>query len=438
MSAAAMIRTCVVHGVVLLLASRAMAQTDAANPQAPPAAAVVSASQSSPKSPPPLAPDGFFQEPLFLSTSIDFMIDKVGGDGEPKSGFYPEFSNMITGSGWLSVGPGYRQFLFDRELLIDGSAAVSWRLYKMMQARVELPNLANDRVTVGTQVMWRDDTQVNYFGIGSDAFDSEQSHYRMKVTNLVGYASLRPTDWLTFDGTVGWLTRLKVMAPGGAFKGDLPDTRELFPADPAVGLASQPDFLHGLLSATVDTRDYPDHPTSGGRYRAALTAYSDRTTGTFSFRQYEAEATQLVPLADRRWVLAFRGWTVVSDVAAGRDIPFYLLPTLGGHNTLRDYHNFQFHDRHALLINAESRWAVFTHVDAAVFFDAGNVAPTVRRLNLDKTSYGAGIRVHTERATIARFDVAYGARGWELMFRTSDSLRLGRGRRRVASIPFTP
>ena len=201
MSAAAMIRTCVVHGVVLLLAGRALAQTDATNPPAPPPAAVVSASQSPPKSP-PLAPDGFFQEPLFLSNSIDFMIDKVGDGGEPKSGFYPEFSNMMTGSGWVSVGPGYRQFLFDRKLLIDGSAAVSWRLYKMMQARVEL--LANDRVTVGTQVMWRDDTQVNYFGIGSDAFDSEQSHYRMKATNLVGYASARPTDSLTFDGTLGW------------------------------------------------------------------------------------------------------------------------------------------------------------------------------------------------------------------------------------------
>src|SRR5688500_3539051 len=122
MSAAAMIRTCVVHGVVLLLASRALAQTDAANPPAPPAAAVVAASQSPPKSPPPLAPDGFFQEPRVLPTSIDSMIDKVGGDGEPNSGFYPESSNMITGSGWLSVGPGYRQFLFDRELLIDGSA----------------------------------------------------------------------------------------------------------------------------------------------------------------------------------------------------------------------------------------------------------------------------------------------------------------------------
>jgi hypothetical protein len=433
-----MIRTGLTHGVVLLLASQALAQSPAAAPPTQPAAAVVSSSQSS-SPPPPLAPDGFLQEPLVLSNSIDFMIDRFGDDaGEPKSGFYPEFSNMITGSGWLSVGPGYRQYLLDRRLLIEGSAAVSWRLYKMMQARVELPDLADDRVTVGTQVIWHDDTQVNYFGIGSDSPDREQSHYRMKSTNLVGYASMRPTDWLTFDGSVGWVGRLELLAPGGAFKGDFPDSRELFSTDPAMRLTRQPNFLHGDLSVTVDTRDYPNHPTSGGRYRVALTAYSDRTTGTFSFRQYEAEATRLVPLADRRWVLAFRGWTVLSDVAEGREIPFYLLPALGGHNTLRDYHNFQFHDRHALAVTAESRWAVFTHLDAAVFLDAGNVAPTVKRLNLDKTSYGVGIRLHNERATIARVDIAYGARGWELLFRTSDSLRLGRGRRRVASIPFTP
>ena len=98
MSAAAMIRTCVVHGVVLLLAGRALAQTDATNPPAPPAAAVVSASQSPPK----VAAAGarrILPEPGFLTNGIEFMNDKFGDGGEPKSGFYPEFSNMITGPG---------------------------------------------------------------------------------------------------------------------------------------------------------------------------------------------------------------------------------------------------------------------------------------------------------------------------------------------------
>jgi outer membrane protein assembly factor BamA len=256
--------------------------------------------------------------------------------------------------------------------------------------------------------------------------------------DFVSYATVQANDWLTFDGTLGWLPSPKVMPPGGTFKEDFPFSRVLFPINPAMSLSEQPDFLHSNVSVTADTRDYHGHPTSGGRYRAALTTYSDRSTDVFSFRQYEAEATHFFPLADRRWVLAFRGWTVFSDVGPGHQIPFYLLPTIGGQNTLRDFHNYQFHDQNLLNVNAESRWAIFTHVDAAVFFDAGNVAQRYGDLNLDKTSYGAGLRVHIERTTIARLDVAQGPQGWQFVFRTSDPLRLTRGRRHVANIPFTP
>jgi hypothetical protein len=414
--------------LLLLFASHALAQAGAANPAADAASTTDAAAQT--PTPPPLAPDGLLKEPLALSASIDYIIDKFGDDGgEPQSGFYPEFSNMITGSGWISAGPGYRQFLFDRRLLLDGSAAISWRAYKTVQGTLEAPNLAGGR---------QDQTQVNYFGIGQTADDPDQSQYRMQSTNLVGYASVRANDWLTVDGTIGWLPHVKLMAPGGTFQGDFPDSREMFPADPAIRLARQPDFVHGSISITADTRDYSGHPTSGGRYRAALNAYSDRTLETFSFRQYEAEAAHFIPLAERRWVLAFRGWTVLSDVASGNEVPFYLMPMLGGHNTLRAFHNFQFHDRHALLVNAESRWSLFTHVDAALFLDAGSVARTAGQLNLDTTSYGVGLRVHTERATIARLEFARGSQGWQVLFRTSDPFRLSRGRRHVAAIPFTP
>ena len=34
-----------------------------------------------------------------------------------------------------------------------------------------------------------------------------------------------------------------------------------------------------------------------------------------------------------------------------------------------------------------------------------------QELNLDKTSYGLGLRVHTERTTFARLDVAHGTKG---------------------------
>ena len=147
MSRSPVVRLCAAQFLVLLLVSGAAAQTDPGNAPAQTQAPISGGTptQLPGGSPPPLAPDGFFGEPQFLSNGIDFLIDKVGdGTSEPKSGFYPELSNMITGAGWVSVGPGYRQYLNDDHLLLDTSAAVSWRFYKMLQARIEGPDLADD------------------------------------------------------------------------------------------------------------------------------------------------------------------------------------------------------------------------------------------------------------------------------------------------------
>src|SRR6185436_7516162 len=147
---------------------------------------------------------------------------------------------------------------------------------------------------------------------------------------------------------------------------------------------------------------------------------------------------QIIPLNGKTWILALHGWSVFSDVPLGHQIPFYLLPSLGGNNTLRDYHTGQFHDNHLLVANAESRVAIFPHLDAALFFDAGNVANRYTDLNLAKTSYGAGLRLHNDNTTLGRIDVAYGAQGWKFVLRTSEPLRLARTRKQVASVPFRP
>ena len=79
-----------------------------------------------------------------------------------------------------------------------------------------------------------------------------------------------------------------------------------------------------------------------------------------------------------------------------------------------------------------------THVDTAFFIDAGNVAPRAGDLNLERRSYGAGLRLHTRRYTFARVDVAHGSEGWRVMFRLDDPLTLARLKRRTALIPVVP
>jgi Omp85 superfamily domain len=379
-----------------------------------------------------------FAEPHVIARGIDAATRMLGDGSDIKNGFYTELSNMPTGAGWITAGPGYRHWFFGDQLYVDGSAAISWRAYKMGQARFELPQLARSRLAIGTHVRWQDLTQVTFFGDGPESLETNRSEYRLKSTNISGYATVRPFQWLAVRGLVGWLDRPSVLPPAGSFQRGNPATEDVFSSDPVFSLEVQPSFGYREASVTVDTRDHRSHPTSGGVYRAALTGFTDQDHGTFSVRRTEAEGAHFIPVSRSRVVLALHGWLAASDTAADATVPFYLQPSLGGHNTLRGYTDYRFHDRNLLAVNVEARFALFTHVDAAVFADAGNVAAHVSELDIDKRSYGVGWRVHSRESTFARLDLAHGAEGWNFLFRLSDPLHLSRITRRLAPVPFVP
>jgi hypothetical protein len=356
-------------------------------------------------------PQGFIAEPGVIERAVIFA-DRHISNGELTNGFYIDAWNMIPGAGWISAGPGYRHWYKKDSVFVDTSAAVSWHGYKTAQARFELPKLARSRLAVGSQFRWQAFNGVDFYGEGPDTLESNRSEYNLRSTNLVGYATLRPQEWIGITGSIGWLQ----------------------PSRPS----NQPTFVHSELSALADTRDFPGHPTRGGLVRVAMADYSDRDAAAFSFRRYDAEAAHFVPVAGSRVVFAAHGWLAATDTDEGRVVPFYLQPSLGGNNSLRSYADFRFHDRNMLLLNVEARVAMMTHVDAAVFVDAGNVAARISDLNLDKKSYGAGLRIHNRRQTFARLDIAQGGEGWQLLFRLTDPLNLSRLSRRATPVPFVP
>ena len=381
---------------------------------------------------------GLAHEPRIIGRAIDFATRTIGDGTDTKNGVYVELSNLPTGSGWISAGPGYRQWLFDDRAFVEASTAVSWRAYKMAQARFEFPHLIRSRLAIGSQVRWQDLTQVTYFGEGPDSLDTDRSEYRLKSSNISGHAIVYARQWLSIGGRLGWLDRPSVLQPSGTFERGNPATEDVFPNDPVFALAAQPSFAYGETWFTADTRDQRGHPTRGGVYRAAWVHYTDRDGGNFGFDRAETEAAHFVPLLQSRLVLAVHGWFVATGTNEGGTVPFYLASTLGGHNTIRAYTDYRFHDRNLLMLNLESRLALMRHIDVVLFADAGNVAPRVADLNIDKRAYGFGIRLHAQKSTFARIDLAHGAEGWNLLFRMNDPLHLNRLVRRTAAIPFVP
>jgi Omp85 superfamily domain len=387
---------------------------------------------------PPQAP-GYWPEPPIVGKAADYAGERLlPSSGPPHDGFYPELGQMITGSGWISVGPGYRHKFADSRGLAESSAAISWRSYKIAQARVEFHAVGEDTLTVGGQEMYQDLAQIRFFGSGPHSVSTNRGMYRMRDFDTVGYVRYKINP-LVIRATVGWLDKPTISSGAGWFRSGYTDARVLFGDAGAPGLADPASFLHSDVSAAIDTRDEAQHGTRGGFYRADFAVYSDRDRGKYSFQRYEAEAVQFVPLTpSRNWVLALHGWLVGSDTSNGDVIPIYMLPSLGGHNTLRGYTDFRFHDRDMLVANVESRWAIWEHLDAAVFFDAGNVAPRVGDLNLSKTSVGVGLRVHTRTGTLGRLDLGHSKEGWHIFFKMDDPFGLSRLSRRIAPVPVVP
>jgi hypothetical protein len=388
----------------------------------------------------PSNPSGFIDEPQLLRKLIVASEGVANVDREPSDGVYAELGHMVTGAGWISGGPGYRRHLLDGRALVEASGAVSWNFYKTAQSRFELRHLAHDRLTLGAQVMYQDLVQVEYFGVGNASLESKRTAYRLNNTDVLSYGSVRATPWLTFSGRVGWIPQPNLSTPAGR-NVTAPSTIDAFAEDGAPGVRSQPPFLHADASIVADRRDHAGHPTGGGLYRATAATFSDRDAGRYSFRRYEVEAAQFIPVFTRRWILALHGWEVFSNTSTGEVVPFYLMPSLGGQNTLRGYADYRFHDADMQAFNVESRWSLFDHVDAAIFFDAGKVAPRPGGLDFSdlKRSYGVGFRVHSATATYARLDIGHSPEGWRAIFKVTDPFRRTTpafGRSSV--VPFVP
>ena len=97
----------------------------------------------------------------------------------------------------------------------------------------ELPKLGGNRITAGALGRWHDYTQITYFGNGPDTTEDERSEYRLKATNVVGYATYRPIQSLAIGGKYGWLGSMSLREPGGSFKRGNPAAQVTFPSEPA-------------------------------------------------------------------------------------------------------------------------------------------------------------------------------------------------------------
>ena len=168
------------------------------------------------------------------------------------------------------------------------------------------------------------------------------------------------------------------------------------------------DYLNSSVRALLDRRGRLGYSGRGGAYRLQFDDYRQRSESGRSFRSLEAEVQQLVPIMRANWVIALRGLATVTDAETNGEVPFFMLPSLGGGKTLRGYEDFRFRDRHRMLMSAELRWTPARFLDMALFYDTGKVTPRREDLDFENLNdwYGIGARIVSAKGYVFGIEVA--------------------------------
>ena len=326
----------------------------------------------------------------------------------PPQGFYPAVGSFTRGSGF-GVGLGYRRRPSPGPLAFDAAAAITHRSYKMARVTVSAPRLGGLPLELAAGTRWYDYTQEDFFGLGSDTSRNDRISFSLQGIDTFAQLMGRRAGWLVMRGRVG----VQTFDVTGGTDPRFPSVEERFDDESAPGVGGAPTLRYAEAGLGIDTRDEPGNTRGGGLYNASFGTFRDGTTGGFDFNRFDLTAMHVIPIFDKKRGLAFHAAVSHIDPMGASRTPFFLMPTLGGADSLRGFREFRFRDAAAVTLNAEYRWEAFSGLDLALFVDAGDVGPTWRSLvgaHL-KSSWGMGFRFNTNRRVFLRIDVAGGREG---------------------------
>jgi len=325
---------------------------------------------------------------------------------------HPYFQSAYSGGGF-TLGAGYRSPVSAYNT-VDVRGSFTFSAYKRIEAEFLAPRLFRRRGRLSAIGGWREATQVGFYGLGDSSKDA-RVNYGFREFYSQAVLEVEPIRRVIVQGGVGasqW-----DQGPGS---GTVPSIEEIYSPQTLSGLGQTITYLHAHASIGVDTRATPGYARRGGVYRVTFRDFSD-TASVYGFKQIDYEAVQHVPVLRDAWVLSFRAAVSTTGTKTSQEIPFFMLPSVGGGSSLRGYSSWRFRDRNSLLLQAEWRTIVNRFVDMAVFYDTGKVTPHTRELTLADLhdDYGLGFRFHGPFTTPLRIDFAKSHEGFSIVFASS-------------------
>jgi len=159
------------------------------------------------------------------------------------------------------------------------------------------------------------------------------------------------------------------------------------------------------ISILIDNRDNSLNPRKGHYFELNGLSYYDHSKTDGSFQSI---------LFDARWYETIRKKLVWNINAIGAfnqgNVPFRMLPAIGGARFMRGYYQGRFRDNNLILAQQEFRYPLFWRFGFACFMGMGQVAQQIGDFNAQRFhyNYGLGLRFVIDRKENASIRIDYG------------------------------
>jgi hypothetical protein len=290
-----------------------------------------------------------------------YKTDNAAADEQPSSLVLNSFVSM-NGSYGVEVenmtffNQGKQRLLLDVEL--HNEAAVYYGK-GIEQGNIDANLHEFDEQLYSFKPRWMNEIASNYFiGIGADFI----------------YASANELEYMATPTPI--------------------DSSELLPSNFSSGV---------VITSIYDSRDYRLNATKGWLFQVDAGLYQNDQFSSFS--TYNIELANYIDLSSAPGLIA---WQVQAHFTDG-DMPWNLLPTLGGSNAMRGYIKGRYRDEQMMMGQVEYRLPIFHRYGMVFWGAAGSVAPKINQLTDELlTSYGTGFRFRVKDNINLRFDIGVG------------------------------
>jgi len=353
---------------------------------------------------------------------------------------YPKFGQISPNSG---MGGGVRYYKRTGVgLAVEGSAAISFTSYRQAEFHFGRfnqmapntllgPNLFGAPFDFGEErpgkvksylyldLRYRYYPQERFYGVGADSSLEDRTTYLLEDGHYGAAAGYQFGRWVGVGARFAYLKVNTGPGTDDAF----PEIGDLFDDGTAPGLARQPDFLRFDSVIFVNLMDTPGNPHKGAAIGLSYSRFDPRGGNDFDFDSLVLDARGYLPLGSKQRVLAVRFLASRDSADSGSRVPFYLMRTLGGKETLRGFADYRFRDAKLLYLSTEYRWEAAPAIEGVFFYDTGKVIPESNVLKFKHLEHniGVGIRFKALNRVILRLDVGRGREGTLVHFQFGPS-----------------